>query len=88
MVKVHHIFGGISQSELEGVLDEAGFLTTIGKKLLERIGVKTGARVSIGESTVQKLVSLYNSNSHTKKENRLRGLNIQQVSFLRVHLAS
>lgn len=61
MVRVYHIFGGISESELEGISDRFGFLTTIGKKLLERIGVETGAGVSIGRSTVQNLVSLYNA---------------------------
>lgn len=61
MVKVRHIFRGISQAELEGVFDEAGFLTPNGKKLLERIGVKTGAGVSIRPSTVQNLVNLHNA---------------------------
>ena len=61
MVKVYHIFRGISQSELEGILHESGFLTTIGKKLLERIGVKTESGVSIGRGTVQNLVNLYNA---------------------------
>jgi acetyltransferase-like isoleucine patch superfamily enzyme len=61
MVKIYHLFGGISQFELENIIDEFGFITTDGKKLLERIGVKTEAGVSIGRSTLQNLVSLYNA---------------------------
>jgi len=61
MVKGRHIFGGISQHELEGILDGCGLLTANGKKLLERIGVHTEAGVSIGRSTIQNLVSLYNA---------------------------
>ena len=60
MAKIYHIFGGISQHELKGILDEAGFLTIKGRKLLERIGVEIGERVSIGLSTIQNLVNLYN----------------------------
>jgi len=61
MAKVHHIFGGISEHELENILDKSGFLTIKGKKLLVRMGVETGIKVSIGKTTIQNLVNLYNA---------------------------
>jgi len=60
MTEIHHIFKGIPEHELEGVLDQSGFLTIKGQDLLRRIGVETEAKVSIGKSTIQNLVSLYN----------------------------
>jgi NDP-sugar pyrophosphorylase family protein len=59
MAKVYHIFGGISEHELESILDKSGFLTIKGKKLLARMGVQTGIKVSIGKTTIQNLVNLY-----------------------------
>jgi acetyltransferase-like isoleucine patch superfamily enzyme len=59
--KVRHIFGGISESNLEGFLDETGFLTAAGKRSLENLGVKTGARVSIGRTTLRNLAEVYNA---------------------------
>lgn len=60
MTEIRHIFGGISEYELDGVLDESGFLTTKGQELLRKIGVNTEAKVSIGKTTIKNLVSLYN----------------------------
>jgi len=60
MGKVYHIFGGILEHELEGILDKSGFLTIKGRRLLGRIGVETGPKVAIGKSTIQNLVNLYN----------------------------
>jgi acetyltransferase-like isoleucine patch superfamily enzyme len=60
MTEIYHIFKGIPEHELEGVLDKSGFLTTKGQELLKRIGVETEAKVSVGMSTIQNLVNLYN----------------------------
>ncbi len=61
MARVYHIFGGISEQELDGIVDESEFLTITGKKLLEKMGVETGRNVSIGKTTIQNLVNLYNA---------------------------
>lgn len=61
MPKIYHIFGGISEQELDGIVDESEFLTITGKKLLEKMGVETGRNVSIGKTTIQNLVNLYNA---------------------------
>jgi len=59
--KIYHIFGGISEHELDGIVDDSGFLTTTGKMLLEKMGVETGREVSSAKSTIQNLDNLYNS---------------------------
>ena len=61
MPKIYNIFGGISEQELDGIVDESEFLTITGKKLLEKMGVETGRKVSIGKTTIQNLVNLYNA---------------------------
>ena len=61
MPKIYHIFGGISEQELDGIVDESEFLTITGKKLIEKMGVETGRNVSIGKTTIQNLVNLYNA---------------------------
>ena len=60
MAKVYHIFGVIPEDEIDGMVDEQGFITVKGKKLLKRIGVETGSKVSIKKSTIRVLVNLYN----------------------------
>ena len=60
MAKVYHIFGVIPEDEIDGMVDEQGFITAKGQKLLKRIGVETGSRVSIKKSTIKVLVNLYN----------------------------
>jgi len=60
MAKIHHIFGGIAEHELDGILDESGFVTTQGQKLLRKIGVETEKKVSIGKTTIKNLFVLYN----------------------------
>ena len=60
MAKVYHIFGVIPEHEIDGMVDELGYLTAKGQKLLKRIGVETGPKVSIKKSTIRALVSLYN----------------------------
>lgn len=60
MTEIYHIFKGISEHELEGLLNESGFLTIKGQKLLRRMGVETEVRVSVAKSTIKNLVSLYN----------------------------
>src|SRR4030043_252635 len=44
-----------------GYYVETPFLTITGKKLLEKMGVETGRKVSIGKTTIQNLVNLYNA---------------------------
>ncbi len=61
MTKIHHIFGGISGYELNGALDDSGVLTAQGQELLRKIGVDVEAEVSIGKTTIQNLVGLYNA---------------------------
>jgi len=60
VAKVYHIFGVIPDHEIDGMVDELGYLTAKGQKLLKRIGVETGPKVSINKSTIRALVSLYN----------------------------
>ena len=60
MAKVYHIFGVIPEHEIDGMVDELGHLTAKGQKLLKRIGVETGPKVSINKSTIRALVDLYN----------------------------
>ena len=60
VAKVYHIFGVIPEDEIDGMVDEQGFITVKGKKLLKRIGVETGSKVSIKKSTIKILVNLYN----------------------------
>ena len=60
MAKVYHIFGVIPDHEIDGMVDELGYLTAKGQKLLKRIGVETGPKVSINKSTIRALVNLYN----------------------------
>jgi acetyltransferase-like isoleucine patch superfamily enzyme len=60
MAKVYHIFGVIPEHEIGGMVDEQGFVTPKGQKLLKRIGVETGPGVSINKSTIRALVRLYN----------------------------
>ena len=60
MAKVYHIFGVIPEHEIDGMVDELGFLTAKGQRLLKKIGVETGPKVSIKKSTIRALVSLYN----------------------------
>jgi acetyltransferase-like isoleucine patch superfamily enzyme len=60
VAKVYHIFGVIPEHEIEGMLDEQGFITAKGQKLLKKIGVETGSKVSIKGSTLRSLINLYN----------------------------
>jgi acetyltransferase-like isoleucine patch superfamily enzyme len=60
MAKVYHIFGVIPEHEIDGMVDEQGFVTAKGQKLLKKIGVETGSKVSIKKSTIRILVNLYN----------------------------
>ena len=60
VAKVYHIFGVIPEDEIDGMVDEQGFITAKGQKLLKRIGVETGSKVSIKKSTIRVLVNLYN----------------------------
>ena len=60
MAKVYHIFGVIPEDEIDGMVDEQGFITAKGQKLLKRIGVETGSKVLIKKSTIRVLVNLYN----------------------------
>ncbi len=45
---------------LIGNHDISAFLTKVGKKLLEKMGVETGRNVSVGKTTIQNLFNLYN----------------------------
>ncbi len=60
MAKVYHIFGVIPEYEIDGMVDERGFVTPKGRELLKRMGVETGPKVLIRKSTIRLLVSLYN----------------------------
>ena len=60
MAKVYHIFGVIPEHEIDGMVDKQGFITAKGQKLLKRIGVETGSKVSIKKSTIRSLINLYN----------------------------
>jgi NDP-sugar pyrophosphorylase family protein len=60
MAQIHHIFSGISEEELDGALSKSGVLTIKGHDLLRRMGVETGPKLSIGMTTIQNLVILYN----------------------------
>ena len=60
VAKVYHIFGVIPEHEIDGMVDEHGFITAKGQKLLKKIGVETGFKVSIKKSTIRALVNLYN----------------------------
>ena len=60
MAEIYHIFGVIPEYEIEGMVDEHGFVTAKGQRSLKRIGVETGPKVSIKKSTIRVLVNLYN----------------------------
>lgn len=60
MAKIYHLFGVIPEHEIDGMVDALGYLTVKGQKLLKRIGVETGPKVSIKRSTIRSLVNLYN----------------------------
>ena len=60
VAKVYHIFGVIPEQEIDGMVDEQGFITANGQTLLKRIGVGTGSKVSIKKSTLRSLINLYN----------------------------
>ena len=60
VAKVYHIFGVIPVHEIDGMADDLGYLTAKGQTLLKRMGVGTGANVSIKKSTIRVLVNLYN----------------------------
>jgi acetyltransferase-like isoleucine patch superfamily enzyme len=60
MAEIYHIFGVIPEHEIDGMVDEEGFITPKGQKLLKKIGVEKGSRVSIKKSTIRALVNLYN----------------------------
>jgi acetyltransferase-like isoleucine patch superfamily enzyme len=60
VAEVYHIFGVIPEDEIDGMVDEQGCITAKGQKLLNKIGVETGSRVSIKKSTIKILVNLYN----------------------------
>jgi NDP-sugar pyrophosphorylase family protein len=60
VAEIHHIFGVIPEHEIDGMVDEQGVITIEGRKLLKRIGVETGSKVSIRKSTIRSLINLYN----------------------------
>ena len=55
VAKVYHMFGVIPEHEIAGMVDEQGFITAKGQKLLKKIGVETESRVSIKKSTIKKI---------------------------------
>jgi len=60
MAQIHHIFKGISEHEIDGMVDEQGVITPKGRELLKRIGVERESNVSIRKSTLRLLINLYN----------------------------
>ena len=59
MAKIHHIFGGIPESELEAMA-AAGAITPRGKELLHEMGVEVESNVVIRDSTLLFLIKQYN----------------------------
>jgi acetyltransferase-like isoleucine patch superfamily enzyme len=60
VAEIYRMFGVIPEDEIDGIADEQGVITIEGRKLLKRIGVETGSKVSIRKSTIRSLINLYN----------------------------
>jgi len=59
MGNVYPILGVVPEREIDGMVDEQGFVTPRGRESLKRMGVETGPAVSIGKSTLRLLVDLH-----------------------------